>query len=579
MSANYSNPVPEPGDRKAPQPTESQVGGENAFVDAHWQVDPQQQFREYTSPGRGTAPVPPFPPVSFPPGSYQPGNAGQIVGQPGYYQPGQVMEAPGYAPYAAHSGQVPGYVPYGVQPGMVTGVPGQAPVYPGYNPYGPYAGYPPYGYAWPAVPTRPKRDAYLLAIGIAAFACSCLVILGGLGSLGLIGLVNLSAMSITSTLSNGTYFASVILLLTFALAGIVGGGFCVYHSMRSLFFQRASKTIWLPRFWIFLLCYLATLGVGFWFNAQGMNANPSALTGVLIYLGGIFPALTILALGIRRLSLSKANQRSGTARQSRRASLSAQWPTSWRRLTLALVSGATLSVGLALILELVLTLIVFGGAQSNTVTQYINNPNVGNPSPSLYGLVLIVLAVIAPLVEEMVKPLAVVVLIGRVKSKAEAFALGLACGIGFNLVETTGYISSGYNDWLTVALVRSGAGLLHGFGAAMVALGWYYLTHKEEGPWQRRTLLALGCAGYAVFQHALWNGSVGLAFLPGPIGSFFQTWQWNVGPLSLDAIELVNIVEVIAILIFFVYMSGHLRTRTAAQEEARPAEGTFVAPA
>jgi len=178
---------------------------------------------------------------------------------------------------------------------------------------------------------------------------------------------------------------------------------------------------------------------------------------------------------------------------------------------------------------------------------------------------LLLLSVIAPLVEELVKPLAVLVLIGRVKSKGEAFALGLACGIGFNLVETTGYISSGYNDWLTVALVRSGAGLLHGFGAGMVALGWYYLTHKEESPWQKRLWLTLGCAGYAVLQHAFWNGSVGLAFLPGPIGSFFQNWSWNTGPIALDGIELINIVEMIAILFFFVYVSGRLRAEKVRQ--------------
>ena len=199
-------------------------------------------------------------------------------------------------------------------------------------------------------------------------------------------------------------------------------------------------------------------------------------------------------------------------------------------------------------------------------------------------MLLILLSVIAPLVEETVKPLAVVVLIGRVSSKAEAFTLGLACGIGFNLVETTGYISSGYNGWLTVALMRSGAGLLHGFGAAMVALGWYYLTHHEEGRFAKRLWLALGCAGYAVLQHAIWNGSVALAFIPGPIGDFFQNWSWSLGPVSIDGVELANIVEVIGILIFFMYMAGRLRRKPvappAATGDIQPAEGPpSVAPA
>jgi hypothetical protein len=168
-------------------------------------------------------------------------------------------------------------------------------------------------------------------------------------------------------------------------------------------------------------------------------------------------------------------------------------------------------------------------------------------------------AVVAPLVEELVKPLGVLILIRRVSSKAEAFTLGLACGIGFNLIETTGYISQGYNDWLNVALGRTGAGLLHGFGAAMMALGWYILTHPQEGSWRRRSWLALACSGYAVVQHALWNGSIALVLLPGAPGVFFQTWSWNLGPLYVDGYELVNIAEGVAILVFFLTMARRLR--------------------
>lgn len=435
---------------------------------------------------------------------------------------------------------------------------GQAPYYPGYYyPYG-QPGSPMYGYGWMLVPEKPKRDVYQLVVSIVAFICSILIILGGLVSLLLLGLVDL-AQSLRATLSDGTYFAGIILFLSFALAGIVGGSFCLYHSIRALFLRKPSAPLWLPRFWIFLLCYLAVLGAGFWVHVAGLDTHPSALIGLLIYLGGLFPALTILALGTRRLSFLR--RKKGERRV-------AQWPTTWRRWTLALVSGTTLSIGLALLLESVLEAIMLGG-QSSTVTNAITDPNANVP-PSLYGLVLILFSVIAPLVEEMVKPLAVVVLIGRVKSKAEAFALGLACGIGFDLVETTGYISSGYKDWLTVAVVRSGAGLLHGFGAAMVALAWYYLTHKEEGRWPRRVLLTVGCAGYAVLQHAIWNGSVGLAFLPDPVGSFFQNWSLSLGPLTFDGIELVNIVIVIAILIFFIFMSGHLRVRPLPPKEQPP---------
>ena len=52
---------------------------------------------------------------------------------------------------------------------------------------------------------------------------------------------------------------------------------------------------------------------------------------------------------------------------------------------------------------------------------------------------------------------------------------GLAGGIGFDMFETVGYIGQGQADWIYVAIERVGAGLLHGVGAGMSALGWYYL--------------------------------------------------------------------------------------------------------
>ena len=115
-------------------------------------------------------------------------------------------------------------------------------------------------------------------------------------------------------------------------------------------------------------------------------------------------------------------------------------------------------------------------------------------------------------------------------------------------------------SWLNVAIERSGAGLLHGFGAAMVALGWYYLTHKEEGSFGRRGLLALGCIFYAILQHAIWNGSWILTLIPGPIGTFFNSWSWGVSGLTLNSIDLVNAAEVLIILTIFIHalvlMSG-----------------------
>lgn len=506
----------------------------------------------------------------YPPaGPYQPVYPGQIPGtwQPGSSTPLSATPYPGYAPYAGH----PGYGAYPTYPGYNT--------YPGYGAYPGYAGY--VQHPWPAPPVRPKRDGYTLAVAITAFAGSCLAILSGLLFLVFIALIGIGQSFSRAPMPNDTLFPAIMFLLTFAIVGLVGGGFGMYHSIRALFLRKPSKHIWLPRFWILLLCYLATLGIGFWLYAQGQQITSLPLTGLLVYLAGLFPALTVLALGMRCLSfpLFKNGRLKGQYRS--REQRAAVWPTSWRRMVLAVLSGATLSITLAFVLELLFLLILIGSEGLNFF-QYAQL-NTNNPSPSQYTLLLITAAIVAPLVEEMVKPLAVVVLIGRVKSKTEAFALGLACGIGFNLVETSGYISQGYGDWLNVAIGRSGAGLLHGFGAAMVALGWYILTHKEEGVWQKRTLIALGCIGYAVLQHALWNGVGALVLIPGPIGTFFSTWSWTAGPVSIDGPELVNIVETVGILIFFILMSillRHRETKSISQtRDAQPLASGSIAPA
>jgi len=283
----------------------------------------------------------------------------------------------------------------------------------------------------------------------------------------------------------------------------------------------------------------------------------------LIVLTAVLPAFTVVALGVRRV------------RARVQKPLKAQWPTTWRRFILALTSGATLSISVAFVLELVLLLLLILLTHVQGLQNLILSTNPTGISNGAYGLLLFVIAVIAPLVEETIKPIAVVALIRRVNSAAEAFVLGLACGIGFDLVETALYISTGYRDWLTVALERTGTGLLHGFGAAMVALGWYYLTHMKK----RGLLLAFGCWFYAVLQHAVWNGSQGLALLPAPIGPFVQNWRLNLGFVSLSFDLVVNILEVILILVFFIYLTGRLRRSSPPSAQERDAPGSSEVPA
>ncbi|GAC1566226.1 MAG: hypothetical protein NVS3B14_07070 [Ktedonobacteraceae bacterium] len=360
------------------------------------------------------------------------------------------------------------------------------------------------------------------------------------------GLIALLVLILVLTVSNNGMsasqrFESAVLFVAFVLIGLIGGSFGLYHSIRSVFLRKPSSGFAMPTFWLFVALYAALIAFGFVLHNRGQDQSNLTLLAVLILLAGLFPALAVLALGDRRLRFPK----------------DAAWPTSWRRFTLAIVSGGTLGIVVAGLLELVLSAVVVRGQGINPL-QCLNNPNAtGCQNPNVYNLLLLIAAVIAPLVEETVKPLAVIVLIGRVRSAAEAFVLGLACGIGFDLIETSGYISSSTSDWLNIALERTGAGLLHGLGAAMVALGWYYLTH----PGKNRVPKALGCWFYALAQHALWNGSFFLAVLPGSIGAFFSSQLLTIGSVTLYNYEFVNIGEALFMLAFFLYITYRIREK------------------
>jgi RsiW-degrading membrane proteinase PrsW (M82 family) len=374
------------------------------------------------------------------------------------------------------------------------------------------------------------------------------VLLGGLVALLLLSI--LSAVP-NSQLSVDQQFMGIVTLLAFALIGVIGGGYGLYHSIRSVFLRRPSAPFALPTFWLFVALYLVVIAAGYILRTQGQDVANVPLTVFLILLAGLMPALAVLSLGDRRLRYPKGIgvEKSG-------------WPTTWRRFALAIVSGATAGVLVAGTLEFLFQVALVRG-QGIDPYLCLTNPNAAQcQNPQVYNLLLIAVALVAPLIEEAVKPLAAVILIGRVRSAAEAFVLGLSCGVGFDLIETSGYISASYNDWLSTALIRSGAGLLHGFGAAMVVLGWYYLTH----PGKNRLPKALGCWLYAVAQHAIWNGSWGVVLLPGSIGQFFNN-TLTIGSISLPYYAFINIGEAIIMLVLFLYMTGRLRrgSRPAAE--------------
>ncbi len=579
MGSEYIGPVPNPDTpRNRPFPMKTQFiphKGENTFlnssgdgksdtidddqtqpvraISAPQKVETYQEpaYREHVSgnlfvhPSDATNFRPAYQPYQPPVQQQQQGNSYPVTPQPLPQNNGNPYPAPyPYAPYPPYPGNqhYAGYPGYPNGQNNYTGT--QTPYAPYYN-YPAY-GYPPYGYqpyrypypySW--APAQPKRDGYLLGMSITSFIGSILVLLSGIGSA--LFLLLIAILPTTSNLGAGQKFGSLAEFFAFAVAGLVGGGFTFYHSLRSLFLKKRSAEFKLPWFWIFFVLYLVVVLIAAVITAHGQAVTNEPLTIFMISLAGILPSLTIVALGVRRVHFPR----------------NAHWPTSWRRFAVALVSGATLAILLALIFELVLTVVL---QRSLGVNVSLDNPDQQIPQdPKAILFLLLLVSVVAPLVEEGVKPLAVVIMIGRIRSAGEAFILGLACGTGFNLIETTGYMGMGYTNWLGTAIERTSSGLLHGFGAAMVSLGWYYLTHPKES--RHRFLIPLGCWGYAVLQHAIWNGSFVLQLLPAPIGPYLDNGVVALGPLSFPSIMLVYGVLTILMLTFFLYMTRKVRPK------------------
>ncbi|HLX40524.1 MAG TPA: PrsW family glutamic-type intramembrane protease [Ktedonobacteraceae bacterium] len=469
-----------------------------------------------------------------------------------YAPPQQRSGVPQPPPYLGPQGQqrqqaqypIQAYPQYSGQPG--NGYPGYAgyPAYPyAYAPYPGYPGYP--GYPM-YVPQKPRRDGYLFGMNIVTLVGAIIVSLGGLVLLAVTLIIAFNSQN--TNLGPDKYFGTILQLIAFTCAGLIGGAFSLYVSIRALA-RRPSGNLRLPVFWIFLILYGVVIAISVGLQNSGNAVTNLPLSIFLIALAAIFPALALLAFGVRRLRFPT-------------------WPTTWRRFVVALTSGATAGIGLALVLELLAAFLLVKGMQASNALNCVNDPSTpGCGTTASFTITFIFVAILGPVIEETVKPLAVVAFIGRVRSASEAFVLGMACGIGFALIETVGYIGLGYTDWLTVALERTGASLLHGFGAGMVALGWYYLFHAKK----YRFLKFLGCFAYAIFQHFVWNATALLSLLPGQAGSTINSWNLNLGFTVLPFPEILNILEVVLILVFFIYITGRIRG-SATPPEPRQAQ-------
>jgi hypothetical protein len=236
-----------------------------------------------------------------------------------------------------------------------------------------------------------------------------------------------------------------------------------------------------------------------------LGGQVMASAGVLVFLQ---PFLDLLALGLPMWWLFELGRRKLTA---------ADELTACGSLSL----GTTLVPLLAFVSELLaislFVVFAFSYLQSQPdiiqmLRQIVQSGGVGLDAQKLQQIVSLVLrdpltivflllfiCGVAPLLEELFKPLGILIFARQRPTPAQGFMLGMLCGACFGFLESLMTLSGAGADWYLVVLLRTAAGMLHMVATAIV--GWGYAV-AVNGMGPRRALLAL-LAAFGL--HAVWN--------------------------------------------------------------------------
>ena len=137
---------------------------------------------------------------------------------------------------------------------------------------------------------------------------------------------------------------------------------------------------------------------------------------------------------------------------------------------------------------------------------------------------LILVSVIAPFVEELLKPIGLVFVIKRLKTPYEGVLYGVACGMGFAIIENMLYelfilIWYGSDAWTLNAFVRGiGSTVLHAVGPAAIGFAVAF-SNQMQKPLRNYLILAYL---FGFTMHALWNG-----FATMPLMLEGQFWEYT----------------------------------------------------
>ncbi len=279
--------------------------------------------------------------------------------------------------------------------------------------------------------------------------------------------------------------------------GLVGGGFALYHGIQSLR-GRSSRILQMPRFHLFYIAFALVLGIGnLIIIGRGENWYGDSFVSfffpAVFVLGASLPVLAALAFAYRRLG----------------------WPITWRQASLMFISGGTLSIIVTVLLGSVVPYVYYLlieplGYMAEEVL-YVFDP--GGPefferlfySPLLI-FYLITIALQAPFPEELAKALGPGLMGKRIQNERAAFAIGLASGAGFAVLENMRYqglFAQFYGwSWGGITALRGIGAVDHALWSAIIVLALYRERKRNPGWFGRLARAYL----FSVGLHTLWNG-------------------------------------------------------------------------
>jgi RsiW-degrading membrane proteinase PrsW (M82 family) len=280
-------------------------------------------------------------------------------------------------------------------------------------------------------------------------------------------------------------------LTVFLAVTLGGGGLTVYQGLQALS-KRPSRLLRLPPLWAVGGGFALALAIGL--GLQRVEICAPLLFPLCLIVAALAPPLAAVVWMLGR--------QPGTL--------------TWRRAGVAFVGGATVSVVLAIILEVLLPGVVlllvldlaepvldgleglFDAVAGREVAKVLTSPG--------FLFALVELAVVAPLVEETVKPLVTLPLLRHLERPRDALLLGAAAGAGFAVLENVLYATAGLRIWAGILAVRALGAAVHPLGSGLVALGWHGVLRGRPDSGRRW----LGGYGLAIGIHALWNGGITL---------------------------------------------------------------------